>query len=94
MEGWIVVVDNAKDLFGFYFGGEFFADFSDDALLGSFAWFKLAAGDFPPAFPVTVTAGCGKDFFFVCVWICAEDDGSADGDFGHGDIIEGRGELG
>ena len=74
----VIVLDCVEDAFSPDNGSKFFTDFPDDAGFGSFAWFKFAAGDFPPVFAFAVAALGGKDFFFIGGWICAEDDGSAD----------------
>ena len=79
MEGGVIVLHDAENTFRADFGCKLLADFTFDALLRSFAWFKLSAREFPAILVVTITSLSCEYFFPVSFWICAENDCSADG---------------
>ena len=71
----IVVIDRADEAAYGNVYGEFFLEFAGKRLFAGFAGFHLAAGEFPAALKVSVTAlGC-KDFFSVLDDACDNFDG-------------------
>ena len=78
MEGRVIIINNAKNLFGFYLGCKLLADFAFNTLLGSFAWFKLSAREFPAILVIAVASLSCEYFFLICFWISAENNCSAD----------------
>ena len=79
MEGGVIVLHDAENAFRADLGCKLLADFAFNALLWSFAWFKLSARKFPAILVVALTALSCEYFFLASFWICAENDCSADG---------------
>lgn len=75
VELWIVVIDRADEAAYGNVYGEFFLEFAGKRLFAGFAGFHLAAGEFPAALKVSVTARGCKDFFSVLDDACDNFDG-------------------